>query len=57
MLKHKGSGAQPREGSPRHRYQGSALLYSSIQRVARVLVVVALMWLMAGWAMDWWLVS
>lgn len=35
-------------------YQGSALLDSCFQRFFRVLLVVALMWLLSGWAMDWW---
>lgn len=40
--------------SRRRMYQGSALLDSSFQRFYRVLVVVVLMWLLSGWAMDWW---
>ena len=41
--------------APRRRiYRGSALLDSSVRRFLRVLVVVALMWLLSGWAMDWW---
>lgn len=35
-------------------YPGSALLESGAARCGRVLVVVVLMWLLTGWALDWW---
>ena len=41
-------------GSRTRAYRGSALLDSSVQRFLRVLMVVLLMWVLAGWAMDWW---
>lgn len=54
MLKRMGSDGQPGVVPQRRVYQGSALLHSAARRLGRVLVVVALMWLIAGWAMDWW---
>jgi len=38
---------------PRH-YRGSALLASCWLRVARSALAVALLWVMAGWALQWW---
>ena len=50
MLKAFAGRTRPRARS----YQGSAMLDSYIQRFLRVLIVVVLMWALAGWAMDWW---
>ncbi|MDS1140186.1 hypothetical protein RE432_07030 [Pusillimonas sp. SM2304] len=36
------------------RYRGSALLSSSVQRMARVLLAVLFLWMLTGWAMGWW---
>ncbi|MBP6019463.1 MAG: hypothetical protein KA735_08220 [Burkholderiaceae bacterium] len=35
-------------------YCGSALLDSSVARMARVLLAVLLLWALTGWAMGWW---
>ncbi|NYT62620.1 hypothetical protein H0A66_09885 [Alcaligenaceae bacterium] len=35
-------------------YRGSALLASCAQRLAYMLVAVAWLWLLTGWAMEWW---
>ncbi|NYT38075.1 hypothetical protein [Allopusillimonas soli] len=35
------------------RYQGSALLASSISRVTRVALAVAGLWLLTAWALGW----
>ena len=34
-------------------YRGSAVLASSWGRALRVLVAVAALWLLTGWAMEW----
>ena len=38
----------------RPRYRGSALLASAPARVLRVLPVVLGVWLLCGWALEWW---
>ncbi|HEX7386379.1 MAG TPA: hypothetical protein VF285_03760 [Castellaniella sp.] len=41
--------------SPRSdRYRGSALLSSAGRRMGRVVLVVLGLWLLTGWAMQWW---
>ncbi|WP_323012084.1 hypothetical protein [Castellaniella sp.] len=41
--------------SPRSdRYRGSSLLLSAAQRMRRAAVVVLLLWLLTGWALQWW---
>jgi len=35
-------------------YRGSALLASCGQRLARVSVAVAFLWVLTAWAMGWW---
>jgi len=42
------------EKHPRQIYSGSALLASCWSRVARTLLAVVLLWIMAGWALQWW---
>lgn len=56
MLKSPDVASDPDSGAASRRrvYRGSALLDSCFQRFSRVLLVVALMWLLSGWAMDWW---
>ncbi|HLS51444.1 MAG TPA: hypothetical protein VK032_05565 [Burkholderiaceae bacterium] len=36
------------------RFRGSALLLSGLNRFVLTLVPVAVLWLLAGWAMAWW---
>ncbi|HUH41204.1 MAG TPA: hypothetical protein VL024_10080 [Castellaniella sp.] len=36
------------------RYRGSALLLSAHQRMLRALLAVILLWLLTGWALQWW---
>ncbi|MFA5520526.1 MAG: hypothetical protein WCY98_03125 [Castellaniella sp.] len=38
----------------RRRTGGSALLHSAAGRALRLLPVLAAMWLLVGWALDWW---
>ncbi|WP_158238544.1 hypothetical protein [Pollutimonas subterranea] len=35
-------------------YRGSGLLASSVQRLARVSIAVAFLWMLTAWAMGWW---
>lgn len=35
-------------------YRGSSLFWSAGARMARVAVVVAGLWLLIGWALQWW---
>ncbi|WP_158238241.1 hypothetical protein [Pollutimonas nitritireducens] len=35
-------------------YRGSGLLASAVQRLARVSLAVAFLWMMTAWAMGWW---
>ncbi|MFA5489869.1 MAG: hypothetical protein WC284_11720 [Candidimonas sp.] len=41
--------------SSRHRaYRGSRLLSSTARRMMGALLPVALIWALAGWALQWW---
>jgi len=44
----------PAEKHPRQTWRGSALLASCWSRMARTLLAVVLLWVMAGWALQWW---
>ncbi len=35
-------------------YRGSAMLHSATARAARLLPVLLGLWLLTGWALDWW---
>lgn len=37
-----------------HRYRGSSLLLSAGRRAWRVAWAVLLLWLLTGWALQWW---
>ncbi|HLR13734.1 MAG TPA: hypothetical protein VK104_08995 [Burkholderiaceae bacterium] len=43
-----------RSAGRRRRYRGSALLASAGWRLARMLVVVAMLWMLSSWALGWW---
>lgn len=36
------------------RYRGSSLLLSAAQRMRRVALAVLFLWLLTGWALQWW---
>lgn len=36
------------------RYRGSSLLMSAGQRMRRAALAVAFLWLLTGWALQWW---
>ncbi|MGA0583542.1 hypothetical protein ACWKWV_03610 [Castellaniella ginsengisoli] len=36
------------------RYRGSSLLLSAGQRMRRAALAVAFLWLLTGWALQWW---
>ena len=36
------------------RYRGSSLLLSAGQRMRRVALAVLFLWLLTGWALQWW---
>ncbi|MDY0309991.1 MAG: hypothetical protein RBR29_09435 [Castellaniella sp.] len=40
--------------SKRGRYRGSSLLLSAGQRMRRAALAVAFLWLLTGWALQWW---